>query len=501
MNLCNALHAIARRVPERPAIVEPTRTTSYRELVERIGSLAAGLARLGVQRGDRVAIMIGNRREHVEALLAVTRLGAAALPVDAAATPAELADIAERFAPCALVAERDPGSWPADRLLVTIEDGTYELLATAGGDADGAPASDDPCFVMLSSGTTGKPKGAVVTHAAMAFRFLAQVITFRFSADDRYLNLMPLHTGGGRSFTLSHLYLGATVWLPGKFEATTADRLVREAGITTACVVPTMLHRIVAAGGGPWPTMRAVISSGAALPAADRDAVLAQLTPNLYDYYASVEAGGVATLGPGEHAAKPGSVGRPMWGTEVRLAGATRTGEVGEVWYRSPGMIGGYVGLPLGEAFSDGWYRTGDLGRFDEDGFLFLVGRSKEMIISGGVNVYPAEVEAALRELPAVADAAVLGLPDPDWGERVVAAVVAAPGAPTDADGILAALRGRLAGAKRPKQVFFLEALPRNSGGKVDKAVLRELLQAPPSSGGAASIVPSALLPPWTPPS
>ncbi|MCS6802478.1 MAG: AMP-binding protein [Chloroflexota bacterium] len=485
MNLCNAVHAIARRDPHRPAIVEPTRTTTYRELAERISALAAGLARRGIRRGDRVAIALGNRREHLEAILAAVRLGAAALPVDAAATPAEIADVAERFSPAALVAERPLGGWPSDRLLVTLEDGTYDALLSGGGDADLAPASDDPCFVMLSSGTTGKPKGAVVTHAAMAFRFLAQVITFRFSADDRYLNLMPLHTGGGRSFTLSHLYLGATVWLPGKFDAAAADRLVREAGITTACVVPTMLHRIVAAGGGPWPTMRALISSGAPLPAADRDAVLRQLTPNLYDYYASVEAGGVAALGPGEHAAKPGSVGRPMWGIEVRLAGAARPGEVGEIWYRSPGMIAGYAGLPPDEAFSEGWYRTGDLGRFDEDGFLFLVGRSKEVIISGGVNVYPAEVEAALREIAAVADAAVLGLPDPDWGERVVAAVVPAPGSPADAEAILTALRGRLSGPKRPKQIVFLDSLPRNRGGKVDTASLRALIRARAEAGSA----------------
>ncbi|GIW08518.1 MAG: AMP-dependent synthetase [Dehalococcoidia bacterium] len=485
MNLCNAVHAVARRAPDRPAIVEPARTTTFRELADRISGLAAGLARRGIRPGDRVAIAIGNRREHVEAILAVTRLGAAALPIDVASTPEEIADVADRFSPAALLAERESDGWPAGRLLVALEDGAFDALI-AGGDADRAPASDDPCFVMLSSGTTGKPKGAVVSHAAMAFRFLAQVVTFRFSAEDRYLNLMPLHTGGGRSFTLSHLYLGATVWLPGKFDAAAADRIVREAGITTACVVPTMLHRIVAAGGGPWPTMRALISSGAALPAVDRDAVLARLTPNLYDYYASVEAGGVTTLGPGEHSAKPGSVGRPMWGTEVRLEGAVRPGEVGEIWYRSPGMISGYLGVPLGEAFSDGWYRTGDLGRFDEDGFLYLVGRSKEMIISGGVNVYPAEVEAALRELPSIADAAVLGVPDPDWGERVVAVVVAMPGAALDAAAISEALRRRLAGPKRPKQIAIVDALPRNSGGKVDKAALRALFADYPARDGDA---------------
>jgi acyl-CoA synthetase (AMP-forming)/AMP-acid ligase II len=266
------------------------------------------------------------------------------------------------------------------------------------------------------------------------------------------------------------------VLLPGKFAVETADRWAREREPTTACVVPTMLHRIVAAGGGPWPAMRALISSGAALPAADKEGVLATLTPNLYDYYASVEAGGVATIGPGEHRLRPGSVGRPMWGTEVRLDGASGEGEVGEIWYRSPGMISGYLGQPESDAFTDGWYRTGDLGRFD-DGFLTLAGRSKEMIISGGVNVFPAEVEAAIRAHPAVGDAAVIGVPDPDWGERVIAFVVPAAGETVPLDALDALLRERLAPPKRPKSITVVEALPRNTGGKVDTAALRALVE------------------------
>jgi acyl-CoA synthetase (AMP-forming)/AMP-acid ligase II len=486
MLLAHVISAIAQRFPDRPALVEPTGVTTYAELAQRSAALTAGLYRLGVQRGAVVMVCLGNRREHLETLLAVAHLGAAALPVDPQATPAEMSDLVNRFQPAALIAEEPPADWPAERPCVALTGPgvPYEQLVQTGGEWDGAPASDDPLFIMLSSGTTGKPKGAVVSHAAMAFRFLVQVVTFRFSAEDRYLNLMPLHTGGGRSFTLSHLYLGATVWLLPRFDARAADRLVREEGITATCVVPTMLHRIVAAGGGPWPTMRVLISSGAPLPAADREAVLRQLTPNLYDYYASVETGGVALLGPSEHGRKPGSVGRPIWGTEVQLAGAARVGDVGEVWYRSPGMISGYFGGEGREAFQDGWYRTGDLGRFDEEGFLFLVGRSKEMIITGGVNVFPAEVEAALRELPQIDDAAVVGVPDSEWGERVIAFVVLAPGGHLPPEELERTLRAQLAGPKRPKAVIALPTLPRNAGGKVDKAALRALLQREAATSG-----------------
>lgn len=484
MNLTNLVHSSARSHPGRLAVIDFQRTLTYRDLAERISGLAAGLRDLGVRPGDRVALLIGNRTEHLESLLAIARCGATALPIDPHSRAAELSSLIERFQPAALITEESereevetPWRATGKPLIATGQD--YERLAHSGGDYDANPASDVPCFIMLSSGTTGQPKGALVSHAAMAFRFTAQLVTFGFSPSDRYLNVMPLHTGGGRSFSLSHLYLGALVILQRRFSADEATQLVLQHQVTTTCFVPTMLHRLL---NQPrqWPTMRALITSGAALSEEQRARVLADITPNLYDYYASVEAGGVAVLGPGEHAAKAGTVGRSMWGTEIRIgaAGGAAHDATGEIFYRSPGMISGYVGGEGADAFEQGWYRTGDLGRLDADGYLSLGGRVKEMIISGGVNVFPAEIEAALLEHPAVSDAAVVGLPDAEWGERVEAFIVAGPR--DDLDTLPSFVRDRLAGPKRPKRFHRLDELPRNSGGKVDRAALREIAKQNP---------------------
>jgi acyl-CoA synthetase (AMP-forming)/AMP-acid ligase II len=341
-----------------------------------------------------------------------------------------------------------------------------------------------PMLLSMSSGTTGTPKGPLSTQAAQMGRALAGAIT----RDDVVFMATPLYFGGGRGFALAGVLRGATVVLfPPPFRPEQLVAAMKDEGATYGFLVPTQMRRLMQLpddGELLLPTLRLLISSGAVLYPEERAAIMRRLTPHLMNLYSSTEGGSVAALLPEHQGEKAKSVGKVFSHVTVEIVDeADRVlpnGEVGRIRQKSPTVPSGFYNNPEETAkhFKDGWYYPGDLGRLDDDGFLYLAGRSKEMIIRGGVNIYPGEIEEPLLRLPQIHDCAAVAWKSPYMGEEIALFVVRA--APITEAEVLDACRGVLSAYKIPKQVFFIEELPKNAHGKVTRAALVD--QLPPMS-------------------
>ena len=461
------LHAETR--PRQHALVTPAGAIDYRTLDGAVDALCHRLTADGVRPGTLVGLSLPDTPLHVVALLAVIRIGAVILPLDRRWTREERLGVVQRFGAAFVLSDESDG--PEGWLCV--------------GDAPPPPGPrfeaqavdpDAPMVLSLSSGTTGAPKGPQLSHRQLISRFMVYWIDIGLGARDRFCVATPLFFGGGRAFALAMIYAGATICLfPPPFQPAELIRFVADANATAMFLVPTQLRRLLQEqhAGHAFPQLRVLISSGSALYAAEAAAVRRSLSPNLYQYYASTEAGGVTLLAPDDFERHAASVGRPCFGVAVQVVDdADRPlapGLTGRLRYRSPASPAQYhVGDAAG-AFRDGWFYPGDLAQFDADGFLTLQGRAKDMIIRGGVNIHPADIEQVLLDLPGVAEAAVTGVPSADLGEEIAAFVVAPT--LTEAD-IAAACAARLARYKVPKYVVFLDALPKNSAGKIVKSAL-----------------------------
>lgn len=494
MNLTDVLAAHARSRADHPAIVSAGvsagistggRVVTYGGLRDLVWRAAAALRARGVAPGDVVGVGLADTAEHLAMMLAVARLGAVLLPIDWRWTAGEQTRVAAFFG--AGLAIMEPGVALDGVPVLHAGADWWSALPAAGDDAAFEMPGDPPFLISLSSGTTGRPRGPRISHGQMLARFLNQYLTLTFTSHDRYLCATPLYFGGGRTFCLSYLHAGATVVLqPPPFEPEAIVDTIRAERVTTAFMVPTMLRRLLEqTDGGREPLLgdlRVLLSSGAPLSADERRAIRARLCPNFMEYYASTEGGGVTVLLPTDQDARPESVGRPVFCVDVEIVDEAHAplpvGEVGIIRYRGPGCAEGFYRDPEAsqEAFRDGWFYPGDLGCLDAAGFLFLRGRRKDMIIRGGINIYPLEIEQALAQHPAVIEAAVVGWPAPDMGEEVAAFVVAR--AVVAPEALIAHCRERLASYKVPKRIEVVAALPRNSAGKVTKGALVERLPA-----------------------
>jgi acyl-CoA synthetase (AMP-forming)/AMP-acid ligase II len=459
-----------RAHPGRAALVFGDQERTHAELHQRAAQLATVLEAEGIGPGDRVALLLHNGFEFVESLLAAHILGAVAVPINFRLAADEIDYI-----------RRDSGA------AVLIEAGSHEARVTAAPPrAEQAPlASDAPALMCYTSGTTGRPKGAVLTHGNLVASTQSWIHEMGAGPDDVWLSGMPLFHIGGINGLLPFLALGATsIVTPttGFDPAAAIERLERH-GVTMTIFVPTQWDAICA--DPKIATMdreRLRVAMWAASPATRRTLERLRETfpaAAIVSAYGQTEMSGATTLLKGPDATrKMGSVGKPMRGVELRVAdddlGDVETGEVGEVVYRGPNVMAGYHDNPqaTAEAFAGGWFHSGDLARLDDEGYLWLVDRKKDLIISGGENVYPAEVERVLHEHPAVAEAAVLGIPHEHWVETPIAFVVTQ--AEVTEDELIAHCRDRLAGYKKPSKVIQVEELPRNAAGKVLKRVLRE---------------------------
>jgi malonyl-CoA/methylmalonyl-CoA synthetase len=458
------------------------RYLGFVELDVVVRLLAWRLAKLGVAQGERVVALVDSSAEAICLYLGTLCAGGVYVPLNPALTPRELegllADAEPRLVVCApaleaavttLVAAR-----PGARVLTLDENGGGTLLKWAGSGMSRVVAeTDDAALAALvyTSGTTGKPKGAMITHANLAANALALVDAWGFGPGDALLDALPLfHVHG--LFVACHCALlsGARLLLQRRFVVRDVlDALPR---VTAMMGVPTYYTRLLGSGeltAERCAGVRLFTSGSAPLRAETFRAFEARTGHRIVERYGMTETL-ITTTNPFDGERRPGSVGRPLRGTEARVVD-------GELEVRGPSVFKGYWRQPEATAAAfrpDGFFRTGDLARIDDDGYVTLLGRSTDVIITGGENVAPAEVEAALEELGLAGEAAVIGLPHPDLGEAVTAVVVARDGAEPDEAGALARLRTVLAGHKVPKRLIVVDQLPRNAMGKVEKAALRE---------------------------
>lgn len=486
---------------DKEALVDGERRLTYRELNRRVNRLAGSLQALGLAHGDRCAILAHNCLEYVEVIFATAKLGLTLVPLNWRLSPPELAfnlsdsgaDTLLFDAEFAEVVTQLQEQTTIKRMIVLgsaagVESDPYEeLLARQSEDE---PTVDQPVgldtahIIMYTAGTTGRPKGAVLSQGASFWNAINLTLDMNFTPNDRNLSVLPMfHIGGIGLFTLPVLYMGGTVVIQRTFEPAETLRLLGKEKITLFFgVAAVFLFLIQHADFNPeaFAKVRVVMSGGAPLPVSlvrqyhDAGIVLQQ------GFGMSEAAPSIATLSKDLALKKAGSIGRALFHVEARVVDVDMNDlpadAEGELVIRGPNLMQGYWNRPeaTNEAFEGGWFHTGDIARMDADGDLYIVDRKKDMFISGGENVYPAEVENAIFELPQVAEAAVIGAKDEKWGEVGRAIVALKAGEELEEAEIIDFLKERLAKYKVPKQVIFVDQLPRNAAGKVLKNKLRE---------------------------
>jgi fatty-acyl-CoA synthase len=470
------------RDPDKLAVVSDDRTTTWAELLDRVRRLSNHFLSIGVGPGSSVSIMLPNRPEFIEANAAAMRVGATVSFVNPRAPSADARAIFERTKADVIVSHRDDLGEGVN--VLRVGDAYEDALSTASDVEPVIRRDAQSKVVVFTSGTTGRPKGAVrsLEQSASVGSLVGFLRTIPFRTSDVHMVVCPLYHASGSGFATIAQALGNTTVIVEKFSPETFCRTVQEHKVTTTTVVPTMLHQIAA-----WPgakdydlsSLRIVVCTGSPLREEVRTEARALLGNVIYDLYGSTEMGFVSIATPDDQLHKPGTVGKPVSGIDVRILDPDGTvlplGERGEVWIRSSVGMEGYMDDPelQAERMREGYISVRDIGFVDADGYLHIVDRADDMIISGGVNVYPAETEIALQAHPKVDEATVVGVPDPKWGERIVAAVV--PSGEVSEDELISWAKENAAYAAVPKEIRFVESLPRNDIGKIDKKkIVRE---------------------------
>ena len=503
-HLAVMFHAAAH--PDKEAIVEygigGVRRLSWGELDATINRLAHALSTRGVTGGKHVALMLPNCAEYLIAQQALARLGATAVQIGYRLKPAEIAYILDNSSPTATLVHAEYAAAMRDARAQTGKGGPVIVCGGEAPDADewdralAAASPDAPPrvrggdgggVIVYTSGTTGKPKGANRSWRKTGLESVADMILqVGMRADDRHLVVCPLYHSAAPAFVAIMWSLGATIVLQTHWDPEKALATIERERITSTMMVPTMFIRLCAL---PKETLakyntkslRWMMSAAAPLSTDTARRTMEQFGPVLWNFYGATETGLVTLAGPRDHLSRPGTIGRALRGNEIRLlddAGhEVAPGQVGELFARNPTLISGYHGnedatKSLGR---DGFFSVGDCGRVDADGYYYLESRKSDMVISGGVNIYPREIEDHLSTHPAILEAAVVGVPDAEWGESLRAFVVVRDGQNLSEQDDIEYCRRELADYKRPRKVTFLAELPRNLTGKVLKRDLREM--------------------------
>jgi len=473
MAISEVIRLHARFRPDKDAIVAGERRISYRSLDRRVNSACLAVAAAGVGYGNLIGVALGDSAEHLMMLLALARVGAVIVPMDHRWSEDEKSAVAASFRVSRILV--DAGDARPASLRLPIRD---EWFAESDKEyVEPRVTPDSPLLLSLSSGTTGKPKGPRVTHQQFENRFMAYWINVGLSSYDRYIAATPLYFGGGRGFSWAMLFCGATVFmLPPPYKPEELIAYVAAVRGTAIFLVPTLVRRLIEvhAGDLALPTVQRLICSGSALYPEERLAIRQRLTPGLIEMYSSTEGGAVSVLGPEDVESHADSIGRPCFRVQVEVVDEQHRplppGEAGRLRYRSPASALSYFAADSSEAFRDGWYYPGDLASIGSDGFLYLRGRVKDMIIRGGVNIYPGDIEQVLMQSGKISETAVIGVPSPQLGEEVVAFVVRS--SPIEEADLISICRARLAAYKVPRRIIFAADLPRNSSGKILKTEL-----------------------------
>lgn len=508
MNLAHLMRQCARRHGGEIGFVWGEATWTWAELDRRVDAMAAALAARGIVKGDRILLQSKNGNQMFEAMFACFRLGAVYVPTNFRQTPAEVAYQAQAGGARAMICHCDfpdhAAAIPGLDFVIAIGGGAfgedYDGLVAAH-DGEAPPTAmvlhDDPCWFFFTSGTTGRPKAAVLTHGQMAFVVTNHLCDLMPGTTPRDASLVvaPLSHGAG-VHQLVQVARGVKTILPAgdRLDIEDAWALVARWRVTNLFTVPTIVKMLTehpAVDRHDHSSLRYLIYAGAPMYREDQKRALRKLGPVLVQYFGLGEVtGNITVLPPDLHdpedgpAARIGTCGYERTGMQVSIqddAGReVGPGQTGEICVCGVAVFAGYYDNPEAnaKAFRDGWFRTGDLGHLDAEGFLYITGRASDMYISGGSNVYPREIEEILLTHPGVAEAAIVGVPDRTWGEVGIAVCVLREGAALDELGLTTWLDGKVARYKVPRRTFFWEALPRSGYGKITKRMIREELEA-----------------------
>jgi len=513
-NLCDILRQSAARLPDKTAVVLDGRRLTYGELDALSDRVGGNLRAGGLPPGSAVGLMLPNLPEFLVAYYGILKAGGMVVPINPLYRASEVAHYLRDSGARTIVAWE--GATPAvaaaaeavgdTRTFVVGRPGpesppgstwSFELLLQDGNVRDPAPTtSDDTAVILYTSGTTGRPRGAELSHFNLFMNCHVSGQMFGVLAEDVVLGALPLFHAFGQSSVMNiAVHFGCTLSLLPRFEARRALEVIQRDRVTLFSGVPTMFLALLAEptlDQYDLSSLRTASSGGASLPAEVLDAFEARFEVPILEGYGLSETSPTATFNQSIRDRRVYSVGKPIWGVEVRVVdGDSRelprgAEHVGELAIRGHCVMKGYYHNPeaTAEALAGGWLRTGDMGYRDEDGFLFIVDRKKDLVIRGGMNVYPREVEEVLFSHPAVEQAAVIGVPDRRLGEEVMAVVQFKPGASATEEEIIAHCRERLAAYKYPRYVRFVDVLPLGATGKIEKKQLRESLAGATAGGG-----------------
>ena len=512
MNLGRLLSDTARLYPTREALVQGNQSWTWRELDDRVNAVAQALRELGLNKGDRLLLLSANCPQMFEVMWATFKAGLVLVPCNFRLTPPEIAYIAENSGARAIVygsgyqdhvdAAKQKGSAPEH--LIAFDDprsqerGYEDLLAANNGAPcrEESVADIDLAWLFYTSGTTGRSKGAMLSHGMMGFvatNMLADLMP-GLTVNDASLVVAPLSHGAGAHMP-PNVARGAKTVLLGsvKFDAEEVWRLVEEHRISNMFAVPTIVKMMVehpAVDHYDHSSLRHVVYAGAPMYREDQKRALAKLGPVLVQYYGMGEVPGTITYLPtymhtaddSDPMARSGTCGIARTSMQIAIRGEDGAildaDEQGEICVRGPAVLRGYYENEEANAksFKDGWFHTGDLGKVDAAGFVYLTGRASDMYISGGTNVYPRETEEVLLTHPAVSEVAIVGVPDPKWGESGVAVIVVEPAAQVSAEELAGFLDGKVARYKHPRMFLFWDEIPKSAYGKVPKRLVRTQL-------------------------
>lgn len=498
MNIGESLIRNAQHFPDKRAIVDASRSVTYAALHERTDRLANYLLKQGIDKGDLIALSIGSRAEHFEALFAIAKIGAIAVPFDFNWSAQECEAMLAFFAPKAFFVETRKETAALQELAdERIDPGKLIVVGnphhSAGSGIEGAieqsepgqpaatVAGDDPFLLMITSGTTGFPKACSIDHQTYALRCLNYGISKGMNHNERALMALPVHFNAGRGSVMAILYLGGTIIIQEKFDAERFLRTIEQKKITYTMLVPTLCERLLGSEHleqYQTSSLRFLGITGGHLSRELARQARRRLSPGIFEAYASTDCGQITTVDADDWETHGDSVGKPIWCVLVRITDESGRevprGEPGEICVRTPLAIQGYYRNPdaTAEFLAGDWCHTGDVGFLDREGYLHITGRKKNMVKSGGISVFPEEIEDTLRQHPNVAEAAVIGFKSPEWGEAVKAFVVLNGGTTCSAEALIQYCKDNLAPYKAPKVVQFCASLPRTGLGKIDRAKL-----------------------------